>query len=87
MGFGFHFYVFYFASLLDSHYNSLAFFNYLTFMVLVGKICLFFKDLILCAQINMGVSLNLDLEAFEHGSTPEKCDSSVQQELDAFLQV
>ena len=35
----------------------------------------------------MGVSLNLDLEAFEHGSTPAKCDSSVQQELDAFLQV
>eukprot|EP00261_Vitis_vinifera_P030510 XP_019071753.1 PREDICTED: kinesin-like protein KIN-6 isoform X3 [Vitis vinifera] len=38
-------------------------------------------------EINMGVSLNLDLEAFEHGSTPAKCDSSVQQELDAFLQV
>ncbi|KAJ9675022.1 hypothetical protein PVL29_024118 [Vitis rotundifolia] len=38
-------------------------------------------------EINMGVSLNLDLEAFKHGSTPAKCDSSVQQELDAFLQV
>ena len=85
MGFRFHFFVFYFASSLDSYYNSVAFFNCLTFVVLLGKICQFFKDLILYAQFNMDVSLNL--EAFEQASTPRKCNSSVQQELDASLQV